>query len=219
KRLRVYGHPRGLNRLIARIGTEDLQRNIEILRREIFDDCDGQRVDLFTGGAAGAPDADGPVGGPILQQRWQYVFAYRLPEGGIAEETCDINQQVLLEQSLLIRTNLKKLVVLGETILAHQHQAAGHAPAKRLRFVLPQFDPRDGTQQLQDLLERLLVVRRRDAFLQRSNLGTRELYRQPSEFQRKFCRWNNEIDMIGRDGAARHSRLRGRSGALHQRDT
>src|SRR4029079_13435262 len=82
--------PSLLDGVFARIRPEDLNRSIQTVLGQKLKNCDRQSVRFFSGRASGAPDANGPLGRPILNQSWKYIEADRIPEAGIPEETRDV---------------------------------------------------------------------------------------------------------------------------------
>src|SRR4029079_8412714 len=86
-----------LDRVLADVGSEDLQRDRSGALVEQLERDDRQRTDLLPGRAPGDPKTEGgPLGG-MRQQPTQDRLLQRGERGRLAKERGDVDQQLLLE--------------------------------------------------------------------------------------------------------------------------
>ena len=191
---------------------ENLERETELLLRQILPKQDGERIGLLSGGTAGNPQAQGRALRLALHESGQHFLFEDLEGLGIAKEAGDTDEQ-LLEQSIeLMRIRQHKPKILFQIFdLVHVHPAF-EAPVNRVLFVEGKVVPGPVAQEDEDLAQRLrgvLFRKRQRRFGQAAGICAQRL--------RHLVRRLDHIDHPGRNGAARHALILGRLRILGDR--
>ena len=206
--LPVLAGPGRLNGGIIDIGAENLQRRLFITLIKELQETDGQGVDLFAGGAAGHPDTDGRIRGPILHQGredrvLQFVEDVRVPEKG-----GDIDEDVGIQGGNLLGVVFEIGQIVGEDIdLAQSHAAEGAAPDSAV-LIEGEVHPGGAFEEVENLAEDALLRRFQDF------LGAGTDKRMPGEagqlLSDAFGR-EDKVDAAGVYGTLGHTGVLGRA--------
>ena len=143
---------------LAEVGAEDLDGRIARPPAGRLEQADGDRIRLFTARASGDPDADGGVGGPVLEERGKHVFAESVERLSIAEERSDRDQAVLIQGSGFLGVAFELLRILAQCLDAAYRHAACDAPAQRCLLVAAEVRARLLPQQFQDRGQSLALL-------------------------------------------------------------
>jgi hypothetical protein len=217
--LDVRAGPRLLQRGLAHVGGEDLERRALPQLRERLEEDDGERIRLFSGRAAGHPDPDGIVGRAILEQRGEDLAPERLEERAVAEEVGDVDQDVVVERLDLDRALLEQNEVIGERLhLVEQHAAEDPALDRRLP-VEREIDLARGAEHVEHLLQILagFDVGRRLAGGRDRQRGA-EAHGERGELGRDLRGREHEVHAAGRERRERHSIELRRADVLREGD-
>ena len=136
--LRVDSRTRLDEDAVSEIRAEELHRQLESALVEELDERDGERIQLFAGGAPRRPNANGRAGVAALHQRGENGAAQRREGHGVAKETRGADREVLIESFDLHRVALEQRQVLLRVLHVMQSHAPPDAAADRSGFVAPE---------------------------------------------------------------------------------
>src|SRR5262249_26026640 len=131
---------RAIDRRIADIGTEDLDRDGGRAFAEKLEQRDRERIHLFAGGAARYPKAQRGVRLLVLDDARKDVRLERLEHFTVAEEPGDVDAETLVERVPPRRILLDKTEILGKVRDLVQHDPPQDAPPERRRLVVREID-------------------------------------------------------------------------------
>ena len=199
---------------VVDVGGQDLDGGVEIAFAEEFQQADGQRIDLFAGGAACHPDADGDVGRAVLDEGGEDDALERLESFLVAEEACDADEQVLVEVLRLGVVFPQLVEVFGRRLQAAQ----GHAPADAAddggALVLREIDAGVAAEDAEDLVHDAVGHRGEGGVL----LGGVGMAGEPHQLAGDLVGRQDVIDPAVGDGASRHGVVAGRFFVLGEGD-
>ena len=152
--------PRVLDGVLADVGGEDLNRDHVEAVAEALEQRDRDGVRLFARGTAGDPDADRVVAGLVREDLRKDLLRERAKGVGLAEETGDVDQEVLIQRLHLAGVLLQVAEVGVDPRDLVQHHAALQAPLDRRQLVVAKIDPAGGAQQREDALQLLVAEAR-----------------------------------------------------------
>ena len=142
----------------ADVGAEQLDRQITgVGIAQELEERDGDRVDLLAGRAAGDPDAQRRVAGPILEELGEDRRAEGLEGLRIAKEAGDVDQDLVAQRAGLLGVVLDQLGVGRQAGDAIDDHPPLDPPAKRGLLVAREVDGARLAQGGQDAAEGLLI--------------------------------------------------------------
>ena len=104
--------PGDRKRVVVDIRGVNLDARAEGVDAHDFGDDDRQRVGLFAGGAAGAPDANRYAGSLVLEYPGDDVIPDVVPDRRIAEEARDVDQDRIEEGGVFVGVDLEVVGVI-----------------------------------------------------------------------------------------------------------
>ncbi len=126
----VGARPRVLDGALADIAPENLHADAGDAFAERFPECDGDAVGFLAGRASGHPDSERAIGGGALEQLRKDERVQCRERLGLAEETGDVNEQVVRErdQFLPVLAQLPDVVPqIGQPVQGHSpHEAPAY---------------------------------------------------------------------------------------------
>src|SRR5262249_33311849 len=215
----VYSGARFSDRAGRQVGSEDLHRYLGPDFHHIFQQRDCMRISFFSGGTTRDPDTQGIGGRAAMDDRridglFQY-FEYVL----VAEEICDIDQDVVVQGLDLRPLPLQSLDVVAQILNPPQCHASHNATPDGRGLVVGKIHFADLLQQPEDLgylLGAVTFYRFRAIVWWMADVrvfpDTHQLLRDP-------CWRQHHVDATRGDGAVRHSVVLGRLGILSERDS
>ena len=197
---------------LAQVRGEDLDGNLGRLLLQVLVEEDGHGVGLLSGGTAGDPDADGPVGGPVLQEPREDDGPQGLVQGGLAEKARDVDQDVVEECLNLNPVPGQQLHVGIDPIQTVQHDPAEDAPLQGRALVEREVHVRDLAEDGQDGIHRVR------GFLRPVGLEVEpvRVLADLHQLARDLLGGQHEVHATGLDGAPRHAVELGRFAVLRE---
>ena len=215
----VESRPRLLDRRVADVGAEYLNRVGAAPIAEVLEQHDGHRVDLLAGRASGNPDADRLAPGLVCQHLHQVFVLERLERIRLAEEPGDVDEDVLVERLQFRRISLEVLEVLLEALQFAQDHAAEDPPLDRRVLVEGEVHAARVLEQAKDLVQlRVVFEGRLDGGLRVHRGAEIRMPADSREFPGDRVRRHDEVDAACRDGAARHAVVLRRGRVLREGD-
>ena len=138
--LEVPACPRALDRRLARVAREDLNREVGAEIGHQLEEDDRDRIRLLARRAAGHPDAKRKVPLPVPDHLRKDPGGERLEGQRVAEEVGDLDQDVLIERLDLGGPLGHVAHVLGERVDLVEHHPPGDSPLDGRRPVVGEVD-------------------------------------------------------------------------------
>src|SRR5262249_46710302 len=141
---------------LVEVRGQDLDGEVDSMIAEIFQQANGQRVNLLAGGTARHPDANGRVGRTVLDQTGKNRLLQGLERLLVAEEAGDANEEVLVKVLQFARIGFETVQIVGDVVEAEQGHAAANAAVDRGPLVLGGIDVGAAARRGHDLVDRVV---------------------------------------------------------------
>ena len=207
QRARILGEACDGEGVVVDIGGEDLDARHDIEPVHVLAQQDGERVDLFAGGAAGDPDPHDIVGAALLKELGHDHLGELLERLGIAKEVGDIDQQIAKQRAHFVLMTTQVFDIRFQIVDLHHLHAPLHAPHKGLGLVAAEVVADLAAQNAIDL--RLGMLELLQLFLCAGTEGRVVQHvsavGELGEFRAHCLDRNRVVDKSRGDGAVRHA--------------
>ena len=120
----------------------------------VFEENNADGIDFFARGTSGNPHADRAILGlAIAEQIREHLFAQRPVGLGVAEESCHVDQNVLVELIELAGSALYVAQVVVQLFKLVKHHPALDAALQGRLFVVREVHPRGFPDQREELIQ------------------------------------------------------------------
>ncbi len=206
----VARRPGHAQRVLVDVGGEHLHAGRVRQPVQVLAQQDGDGVHLLAGGAARHPDPHGVVRPAAVEQAGDDQGCQGLERFRVPEEVGDVDQQVPEQRPRFRRVLLQAGHVGSHRVHLHDLHAALHPAQERLDLVAREVMPGLPAQDVANLRPRR--IERRRALRVRPK-GSRPVQRglaagELCQLGAHLLGRHHEIHVAGRDGAARHVRVR-----------
>ena len=198
----------GVDREVADVRPEDLDRDAARPVSEVLEEEDGDRIDLFARRAAGDPRAERSFARLLRENGRENGALERLERLRIPEEPGHVDEHVLVKGADLLGMRTQVLQVLPQPLDPVHHHAPLDPPLDRVLLVVREIHAVRSSQQLEDAVElshllggELLVGERHGADVR--------MVGDPHELGRDPLRRQDEVDAPRDDRAVWHAPVLG----------
>lgn len=207
--------PRLFQRDVAQVGAEQLHGEFRARLPHKLQNADGDRVGLFTGGAARHPHAHRIVLGAVLQDRGQHVRRDGREGGRLAEKAGDMDQDVVEQQIELVAIGFQIFGVFLGRIQAMNGHATECPAADGSGLVMAEIHTLGRAEHSHDLFECTLMFRQ---LFHPPRAADIWVVAQPHQFRGYALRVKRRVDAACHNRAPRHAVIFRRFRVLRQRD-